>query len=626
MLPLGTALAPFLAGAILAAYMAALWRFFRRESWATWLALSVICAFSLAVRVAYTTDFPSGFNDDEHRLLGCANEALDRGALFGEGCTGIPQLLNVLFQAQLAELIGPGRWAIRSYSLFTSILATLAAFAVARAMRARVSTGLAAAGLVAVLPWSLFYGRISIGGELVFHQLLLLAALARLVWQRGEWSDVGIGVLGLSLLLYDYFAGRVMLAMPVWAAVLARGRNRLLCLAVLVLAVLSWAPHLAERPRYVFGVLAEQQHPNLLSQPVETLRSKTITVLEAFTAPVGVDSFLAVSAGALHPWPVLVLAVLGSLTGVRRSLFLWGGFVGGLLPSILSGQMANSHRMMMAFPFVSIAAACALDLIPWRAWRKAAAIALVLAVGSQSVSIYFSDKFWSWGARQQFQPDKSALAEALRTPGPRPLVVVPQVWLWPRLLTDPARQILSADNWFPLNRAVVYGFSEEWGKLRPFYDAILGPPRVRSFGEAFLVDLEDGDWSWLRRHGWAYEAACGTDIRRGQVPTLFHVNTTFRDLQCQGPVVHRWQGVWRGAGRTLRLRFSGESRVETSGNTIREKTGWESAVDFSVQHDETILVSVTSPGSLVYAVLLELGPAGERVPAWERVSPVSALP
>jgi len=626
--PFGAAIAPFLAGAIVVAYVAALWRFLRHESWATWLALSGICAMSLALRVVYTTDFPSGFSEDEPHLLGCASEALRRGSLFGEGCTGFPELLDVLFQAQLIPLIGPGRWAIRSYSLFTSVLATLATFAVARGMQARTSAGLLTAGLVAVLPWSLLYGRIYLGGELIFHQLLLLAALTHLIWRRGALGDVGIGALGLTLLLYDYFAGRAMLGMPIWAAMLARGRQRFLCLAVLGLALVGWAPHLAQRPPYLVKVVVEQQHPDLVSRPLDTFRSKGIAVLEAFVRPVGVDGFFAVKAGALHPWPLLALAVLGSFTGLRRFLFLWGGFLAGILPSILSGQLANSHRMMMAFPFVAIAAGCTLDLIPWRAWRSATAAAVVLLAGTWSVSLYFSSQFWSWGSQHEFRPDKSALAESLWVPDARPLVVVPQVgyWLWPRILADPAHETLAAENWVPSERGAVYAFTEEWRQLRPFYDALCGPSRLRSFGEAFRVDFEPGDWSWLRRHGWAYEAACDTDVRHGQVPALFQVLTTFRDLRCRGAVRHRWQGTWEGTDGTLRLQFSGEARVMTSPDRVFEKTGWESTLDFPVRHGETLRVTVNSHDPRAYAILLELGLAGERVPRWESVTPVGPFP
>jgi len=119
----------------------------------------------------------------------------------------MPVLLNSLFQAQLVPLVGPSRWAIRLYSLATSVLSSPAAFALGRGAGLAVGASFAVAGFVAVLPWSLFYGRIAIGGELVFHELLLLGALARLLFADGGWAAVSVGAFGQSLLLYDYFCG-----------------------------------------------------------------------------------------------------------------------------------------------------------------------------------------------------------------------------------------------------------------------------------------------------------------------------------------------------------------------------------------------------------------------------------
>src|SRR6185295_13022822 len=134
-------------------------------------------------------------------------------------------------------LFGPTRWAIRTYPVVTSVLAPAVAFALARGLGLRVMSSLAVGALMAVLPWAQFYGRISFGGEMTFHQLLVLAAVARLVWGHGGWPEALMGALGLCLLLYDYSAGIAMMAMPVIGAVLARGRRRVWCLAILILAL-----------------------------------------------------------------------------------------------------------------------------------------------------------------------------------------------------------------------------------------------------------------------------------------------------------------------------------------------------------------------------------------------------
>ena len=186
-------LAPALGIGTCLTYIAALWWLLRREPAVAFVGIAALCSVALATRVWYTTDLPNGLIEDEPKFLRCAGEALQHGNIFGESCIGIPMLLGSVFEAQLVPLIGPNRWAIRSYSMITSVLAVAAAFAVGRALRLRVASSLVISAAVAAFPWSIFFGRISLGGELVFHQLLLLAALIRLVWATGGWVEVAFG-------------------------------------------------------------------------------------------------------------------------------------------------------------------------------------------------------------------------------------------------------------------------------------------------------------------------------------------------------------------------------------------------------------------------------------------------
>ena len=143
-----------------------------------------------------------------------------------------------------------------------------------------VPSSFAVAVFMAVLPWSLFYGRVSFGGELIFHELLLVGALARVAWGTEDaWPDIAIGGLGLCLLLYDYFCGRVMLGLPFVAALLARGRRRWLCVLVPVLAVIAWAPDLLVNPPDPFGIVATRWHPDLFAQPLQTVSHKLVAGL-----------------------------------------------------------------------------------------------------------------------------------------------------------------------------------------------------------------------------------------------------------------------------------------------------------------------------------------------------------
>jgi len=607
-----------------------LWWLLRRESPNVLLTLVALCGFSLAIRLVCTTEFPAGLNEDEPKILWSAIQSLRAGAIWDEGRTGMPVLLNSLFQAQLVPLVGPSRWAIRLYSLATSVLSSPAAFALGRGAGLAVGASFAVAGFVAVLPWSLFYGRIAIGGELVFHELLLLGALARLLFADGGWAAVSVGAFGQSLLLYDYFCGRLIAPIAVVAALLARGRQRWMCLLVPILALLSWVPHLRTNPTNATrGVLVDLIHTGFTTHPLQTLWERTVMTLKVFVYPAALDGWLTVRAAAVHPPVVLLLAGLALLIAVwrfRLVSFVVAGFLIGIAPAVVTGSVfPSAHRMLMAFPFVALAAGIALDAVPWFRLRTVTVWLVLAIVSVQSLRLYFSPAFWAPATRATFDWETTALVDAIPLPAEGRLVVMSQVGYFfdPRAQIDRNYEYLAVENWFPQGSVPsTYAFAAQAALLRPFYEGLLGPHRVESFGRAFLVRFERRDWDWLRQHGWSYEARCGDAVAKGTVPTLFQPSLDFREIHCGGPITVTWRGRWLGPAAQLRLLFSGSAVVETSGQRILERAGEQTGAAFSVQPDTPISVSVTARQPL-WAGLLELSPAGERIPPWERVSPLN---
>jgi hypothetical protein len=122
---------------IVLGYALALWHLLRREQPWTFTALAILCGASLSLRLVLTDAYPWGLFEDEPKFLGCAMRALAEGGIARESCIHIPYLLTALFEAQLVPFLGTTRWAIRTYSVVTSVLAVPAAFALARAMRLR---------------------------------------------------------------------------------------------------------------------------------------------------------------------------------------------------------------------------------------------------------------------------------------------------------------------------------------------------------------------------------------------------------------------------------------------------------------------------------------------------------
>ena len=614
---------------IVLAYGASLWWLLRRESPTVWFALLALCGVSLSLRLVYTTDFPAGWNEDEPKILSCAYQDLMRGDLLTVGCTDMPALLSVLFQGQLVPLLGPGRWSIRLYSMVTSVLATPAAFAAARALTLSVVPSCAVGAFVAVLPWSLLYGRVSVGGEMVFHELLLLAALARLVWAvRAGWPEVGIGSLGLGLLLYDYFCGFAMLGMPLVAAVLARGR-RLYCLAILVLAVAAYMPYVHAHPDSFEHNVTSRVHPEVSADPLDTLARKVPRAFQTFTQPLAGEWALTIRSGAMHPRLILGLAALGVLCSGWRGAFLLAGFLGGLTPALASiGEIVSAHRMLMAFPFIALAAGSALNLIRWPRWCALVTVPVVALVGFQSVRLYFSPEFWPQGSRDVFSADRTAVVESLPLPPHLPVVVMKQLGFFfqPWTLTDQNYQLMTVDNWLPADGAgALEVFDPFAAPLRAFYEQLVGTERVRAFGRAFTVSFEPRQWSWIKRHGWAYEARCGTQMRRAVVPVLYHELLTFGTLRCREPITHVWRGRWRAAATRLRVYFNGEGRVETSRGIALHGAGEQATLDFAVEPGDELRVTLTVPPPDPSAVarLMEITPVSERVPLWESVDPLT---
>lgn len=611
------ALAIGLALALCAGAALALWWLLRRERGATLVAVAALAAAALALRLLHPGDYPRGLNEDEPKVLAAAIGALRGGHLLAESTIAVPVLMHALFQATLVPLLGIGRWTIRLYSLVGGVLCVPAAFAAGRAMRLSITASLGGAALIAVLPWALFYSRVMQGAELTFQQLLLLAALAALIWRRGGWVEALIGAFALAWMLYGYWCTRAMLPMPLLAALLASGRRRLWCAAVLGLGVVPYLPYPAANPQSVY--VGQGLQPSLLAGADPALVwARTLDTLHAFVAPVAQDGWLTVRAGALHPGLLLLLALAGALSGWRRAAFLGGGFALGLAPTVFAWGAPSTHRMMMAFPFVVLGAAAACDdLVPRRAWRAAAVALLAGAVGLWSVRLYFSDDFWLPESRWLFDWERSELVAALPLDAGRPVIVMRQLTQFeePRRLLAADDRLLTVETWLPPASGALYAFTADAEALRPFYAAWLGAERVRAFGRAFTVDLPAGDWSGSRAHGWSYRLQCGTEVRSGVVPTLHQLGIGFAGAVCNQPSTHVWAARWNGAATTLHV--AGGERVVVVETPRRRAEGLE--VDVGVAPGDPIRVTTAGePGLPFAAASLTVGGA---LPAWESVTP-----
>jgi hypothetical protein len=482
---------------------------------------------------------------------------------------------------------------------------------------------LVSAALVTFLPWSLFYGRISFGAELTFHQLLLLWALARIVFANGGWREVIIAALGQTLLFYDYFAGRLFFPFFLVALLLARGWRRFLVCVAAFLAVAAWVPYLLSEPQHLWA--PRGQRPNLeISLVWEGVRA----VFRSLVWPMAADGWITVRAAAVHPIVVLAAATVGAVCVLRQprtAAFLLGGFVLGIAPAV--GTFPSAHRMIMAFPFVSLLAAYGLGQLPRSRWR-APALALFLSIGGfASTCFFFSEEFWPPNSRAASGAGITQLVESVPYPARRKVIVAPGMGYFAavRTRTDPSDFVpLDTENWWPPTSAeATYLFSGHWEALEAVYRDMLGFKRVRSFGGPFSVAVERANWSWLRQYGWRYEVECALLKWRksGQVPALFHISQTVPDFHCDSFSTHRWVGRWLAAEANLLLRTeSGPVTVSLEHRgVIRRDVG---PIEFAVSPGELVSISLVVPqGRGVVAFLFRTFPGGESVPPWNSVSP-----
>lgn len=625
-------LVPVVAGSILLAYAGALVGLLKGESRRTLLALTGLVALVLATRLLWFDLYPPGLHEDEAKVGACVPNHYAQGDLRREHCTGLPVLLWTLFRAPLLEWLGPTRVALRAYSIATGVAAVPVGFATARALGFGVSVSLAAAALLGLLPWSLLYGRIDFGGELVFHQMLLLAGLAILVFRTGNaWFGWFLASLGQSLLLYDYFAGRLFLPFAVGAAVLATGHRRILCLLVPCAALLAWVPYLTYRPVYAgtpFGFF-----PPFLHESFRQFPQGLATVLQAFFRPICTEaSALSVRAGAMHPEIVLVAAILGILWSVRRprlGLFLLWGFSLGILPGVVTAQFGvSSHRIMMAYPFVALAAVVPFSSLSVPAAQRLALAGFVLTAGMQSVRFFFSPQFWHPGSRLHFAWEASGVMDAIPRPAPGKVYLARQLGYHVsfRMRFDRELRLFGMGDWLPgqNEQVTIYGFSAHAESLQGFYRELLGEHRVRASGRAFSVWFEPNDWSWLERNGWTYSAACGGNVYFGHVPVAYQPQAAVPLPPCRGEMLQLWRGRWVGPPATLRAdAWEALTWVRVERTILTASGPGFHPISFRVEPGNEVELAMLYPVESIWLALHVLENSHIRVPPFAWIEPVN---
>ena len=597
------------------AYLAALWWLLKGERRVTVLALLALAGIAVLLRLYRITELPPGLNNDELQTFHRAYELFETRRILSSGIQH-PILDIVLFQAPLIKFIPSVFWSIRLSSIVFGSLSVLAAFAIGRGMRFGVMASFVIAALVTTLPWSIFWGRLTWGGVIVFNEALLLAALARILWSNGGKADVAVGTLGLMGLLWEYFGAWSMLGMPLLAMCLVTSRRQLfLCFAVFALAVIAWLPWLLNAQAWT-GYLAIKSSnkvtgfwslfPILLDLVVNTYRS-----LRAFVFPEGDIHWVSLYCIANHPLIVLGSAIAGLYLLPRRgALFVGLGFLGGLVPTILAfNGRPSTHRMICSYIFVSIACGAAFEYFATRsrfARRTtvvtACAFGFVALSSFQSISIFLSPQFWL-DAPPIFMHAETSIAESIELPVTSRIIVEPEVgrFLMARQFEKPGYLWLTYDLWMPKEEGE-YAFASSFPELIGFYKSALPASQITTFGEnsgrlGIRARFTAADVKRWQQYGWTVERRCSNPQQPLRIPAFIFQDPLNWETECLNPKEIIFTAVWNRPATKLTLHgFIGiPMRVTTSqGTDLTIEPASLSATEFTLHPNEKVTITLTA--------------------------------
>lgn len=345
------------------------WYRWRREILAA-AALGIIVTAVAASRLYFCHFYPPGFYEDEIKDMHFARAAFngDVSPFIASGGSGLPLLWYAITEGPLHYVV-PTWWTIRLMPIVCGVLSVIGAYGVVRALGRGALAGLFAAACLGALPWAIAYGLTSMGGELIWHELIVLWVLALCVSDAALSPFVLVsGMLALTLLVYDYFAGKAVawMLLPLLPALTRRWWVVVLLLAGT--AVLCVPMYLAHNPYMWVGFLPGHIMGSA-SPPAETTVDVILPNLQYalhsfYRGPASTTGSMSLGYVLNTPLPLLLLAGAGWLVASWQVKWLLAVvFVVGLTPGVLTRHV-TSHHIMMAAVAIPLAAACAIDK-PW---------------------------------------------------------------------------------------------------------------------------------------------------------------------------------------------------------------------------------------------------------------------
>ena len=400
-------------GLICVGYAASLWWMLRQEEWHIWAGLAILTVSALVLRTVYLHQYPRGYYPDElesaYSAVGLAQGSVWR-ALTSDVKGPFIRLWPVLSEGIPYRWGLSQFWAVRGGSMILGSLCVPLAFATARAAGCRAASACVAAVGAMALPYALLYGRVSEGGDYLFHEWLVLWTTLSLLTHRERFGAVLIGIGAFTLLLCMYPVVRVYLHLTLGVALFASwfqpgpptARWYLLLMVAVALALFLPAILSPEtttltglwpsRDWTIFNEtwFAEAGWPAIWHKVVAGAQTLVRPTADPGTA-------LSVAAASVHPPWVLAVAGVGVLAGPWwRTRFLLVALPASFVPMVINHQMnVSSHELLPVYPLVTLAMACGMDRLPLGAMRGIATAVFCGVLVASSVTFFFSPQFWS---------------------------------------------------------------------------------------------------------------------------------------------------------------------------------------------------------------------------------------
>ena len=596
---------------MIACYLLALWWLLREEKWKTLVAVGGVTVIAFMLRMWDVTELPPGLNDDEVKTLRYSAEVFGNRTIFSPGIY-VSMLWTTLFYAPFFSLSGSIFWTSRIIPILFGTAAVPLSFSLGRALSFGVMPSLVVASLVASMPWAVFWSRQQWGIAVVFHQALLLCALARLIWKSGGKFEVFIGTLGLVGILYDYSAGWPMLGMPFLAVLLAPSiRQRIRSFMIVVFAAVLWIPWLCRSDAWLHYMTARSIGRSPSPEGfVSMLIKSTKVAVRTLVYPEGAIYWISLQGVAVHPVMVLVAGSIGLVCCLwRRAAFLGLGFGAGLLPAILSlNGAASGHRMLAAYLFISVATGALFEFLlshsrlsRFRPFSFVAACVFTVLSGVQGMKIFFSPPFW-YKADDVFWYGVTKISESIELPVERPTLVDFEVarFLEVRRVSRPGYTVLSHETWMP-SAPIEHNIAPPLSFVLPVYKDALPASHIETFGAgktmAFRATLDESDVAEWQRHGWAVEARCGSQtLAKFRMPFLVFGSSLQWNWRCVEPQTMVYRAVWLGAAKELTLWMVGSFHLEvrtSKGGVVQRPAAPPHYLNFNVATNDEITITAS---------------------------------